>query len=282
MVKSLIQRWDVCRCICRLIFAILIGLPMGTAVAKNPEGQALPRPWVNKPSPGLADNLRHWHLTFELGQQQSASEKGIFPSFAPGYRDGTACLVNDLRPAPSIKLTAVAKRVRYVPRGSPHTDPDHLDVTREIIDTLRSPSIVKFVAREQFDNGQLDVETGLAVALVQDFEIALRTPKKKEHVWSINWRIERQTETSYAGYEAWGLFIRINGTLQPFYLAGRQSSGETPGVSYYYVLATGDLNGDGLDELVVREMGFEKEQDDLELWAWERGGPVTIARTPWR
>jgi len=78
------------------------------------------------------------------------------------------------------------------------------------------------------------------------------------------------------------LFIRINGTLQPFYLAGRQSSGETPGVSYYYVLATGDLNGDGIDELVVREMGFEKEQDDLELWAWERGGPVTIARTPWR
>jgi hypothetical protein len=240
------------------------------------------RPWVHKPSAGLAAKFQHWRLTFELGEQQSAPEKGIFASVGPGYSDGTARLVSDLTPAPSVKLTAVVKRVRYVRKGDGHTDPADKDVTSDVIDTLRSPEVIKFVEKERLNNVHLDVEKDFAVALVQDFDIALRTPRRKEHVWSVNWRVERQTETSYAGYEAWGLFTRISGALHPLYLAGRVSNGEAPGVSYYYVLATGDLNGDGIDELVAEEEGFEKEQDDLELWAWERGAPVTIHRMLWR
>lgn len=42
----------------------------------------------------------------------------------------------------------------------------------------------------------------------------------------------------------------------------------------------GDLDGDGIDELVVRNMEFEAEEDNLELWAWEHGGPVTIHKMP--
>jgi hypothetical protein len=46
------------------------------------------------------------------------------------------------------------------------------------------------------------------------------------------------------------------------------------------VLANGDLDGDGIDEIVVREMIFEAEDDYVQLWAWERGMPVTISKIP--
>jgi hypothetical protein len=69
--------------------------------------------------------------------------------------------------------------------------------------------------------------------------------------------------------------------LKPFRLvAVKQEQEEFGGHYYYYVLAVGDLDGDGIDELVVRRMEFEAESDNLELWAWEHGGPVTIHSTP--
>jgi hypothetical protein len=72
----------------------------------------------------------------------------------------------------------------------------------------------------------------------------------------------------------------VNGILKPFHLAARESwsSGETS--DYFYVLASGDLDGDGIDEMVVREMVFEAEEDYVQLWAWERGMPVTISKIP--
>jgi hypothetical protein len=42
----------------------------------------------------------------------------------------------------------------------------------------------------------------------------------------------------------------------------------------------GDLDGDGIDELIVRRMEFEAEEDNLELWAWEHDGPVTLDKIP--
>jgi len=167
-----------------------------------------------------------------------------------------------------------------VPHGEGHTDGADRDVTREIINTLRSSEVAKFVENNRLNNAHMDVEKHFAVAFVQEFDAVLRTPGQKEHVWSINWRLEHHTETSYDGYEAWGLFTRVGGALRPFYLAGRVSDGEGPGVSYYYLLATGDLNGDGIDEMVADETGFERELDNLELWAWERGAPVTIRKMP--
>jgi hypothetical protein len=253
---------------------LLVGAAYAEDASENPPFQ----PWIKKPSPRLEEKLRHWRLQFASGEVQNAPEKGLFPSFTPDQRGGTARVISDLKPPPLIRLRPVAPRTRYLREGDPPTEPDEKVVTKDLMDALRSPETARFITARRLDNAQLQLDRDIAVVLVQDFEATLRTPKRKEHVWSINWRVEHRTTTSYAGYEAWGLFTRVNGMLKPFYLAGARSSGETPMASYYYFLAVGDLNGDGVDELVVREVGFEKEEDDLEIWAWERGAPVQIHR----
>lgn len=263
---------------CLRIIVAVVGLLVSAAYAEDANENPPFQPWVKKPSPRLEEKLRHWRLRFDSGEVQSAPEKGLFPSFTPDQRGGTARVISDLKPPPLIRLSPVASRTRYLPEGDPPTKPDDKVVTKDLRDALRSREVAKFVTARRLDNAHLQLDRDIAVVLVQDFEAALRSPKRKEHVWSINWRVEHRTSTSYAGYEAWGLFTRVNGMLKPFYLAGAISSGETPMASYYYVLAAGDLNGDGIDELVAREVGFEKEEDDLEIWAWERGAPVRIHR----
>lgn len=68
------------------------------------------------------------------------------------------------------------------------------------------------------------------------------------------------------GCEAWGLFTKVNGVLKPFYLVGNVSSVEAS-ASYYYVLALGDLDGDGIDEPITRKLVLEPEADSLEILA---------------
>jgi hypothetical protein len=134
---------------------------------------------------------------------------------------------------------------------------------------------------QRLGSPRLDVGQNLAVALVQKFDAALRAPGHKEHIWSINWRAETNPgEPDYVGCEAWGLFTRVNGALKPFHLAARESWSGGQNTDYFYVLATGDLDGDGIDEMVVRETVFEAEEDYVQLWAWERGMPVTISKIP--
>jgi hypothetical protein len=263
----------------RLVSVALIGFPMDAAYSQDR--------WVGEPSRSVAAKLQHWRLNFELGEPVNAPEKGAFPSFTPGTReDGTARLVSDLRPSTPITLTPVAERTRYMPAGDPHTDPNDKAVTKEILDILRSREVVRFIAAEHVDDRRLDVEKNFAVALVQDFDVALRMPGKREHVWSINWRIDNASTSNGGdgvGYSGWGLFTRVNGALKPFHLAATKEpavDGNVGSSSYYYVLAVGDLNGDGIDELIVRHMEFEAEEDNLELWAWEHGGPVTIHKIP--
>jgi hypothetical protein len=279
-ISPIQKRQVVCVGFLRLLFAIAIGFPIGAACAQDKEENVLPPAWVSKPSPRLAAKFRHWRLKFELGKSTGAPEKGVFPSFSPGQqREGTARLVTDLGAPRPIKLTPVRERTRYLP-ATDQLNPNDKVITKEIVNIFRNPEIAKFVTTKHLDNPQLDLERNLAVVLVQDFEAALRARKKKEHIWSINWRVETKRTTDYVGYEAWGLFSRVNGVLRPFYLAGRNSIGEAPSASYYYILAVGDLDGDGIDELIAREMVFESEQDDLEIWAWERGAPATIHKIP--
>src|SRR5262249_31607483 len=154
------------------------------------------------------------------------------PSFTV-LEKGTARLVRAPGTFAPIRLTPVKGRTRYVPAWKRHPDPGDEVVTKEIVDLLRSHEIAQFIATGHIDSPQLDVEKNFAVALVQEFDIALRTPRKKEHVWSINWRIDNKwiptrNETNewtvtgnrgdVAGYSSWGLFTRVNGALKPFHL----------------------------------------------------------------
>jgi hypothetical protein len=256
----------------RLIFGAEIAFAIGPAHAEG-----IPfHPLVGKPSPNLASRLQHWRLTFKEGKKIDAPEKGAFSSYGPLMKDGTARLVNDVVPSATVKLTPVANRIRYLPATDARTDPKDRVVTPDILNILRGPEVAKYVASRRIGDPRLDVEKNFSVALVQEFDAALRTPGKREHIWSINWRIDTgQAAPNYVGYEAWGLFTSVNRVLKPFYLVGKVC-GEIPSAAYYYVLAVGDLDGDGIDELITREQVYEAEEDSLEIMAWERGAPVVV------
>jgi hypothetical protein len=276
----------------RFVFAIMTGFLIGAACAQNNEASSPIRPWVNQPSAALAAKFEHWRLKFEPGEPVNAPEKGAFPSFARA-REGTVRVVSDLGPSARIRLTPVTGRTRYVPPWDPRTDAKDKFVTKEIVDVLESDDVARFIAAEHVNDAFLDVERNFSVALVQEFDAALRTPKKKEHVWSLNWRIDNEwigtrneknewtaerNDRGTVGFEGWGVFTKMTGALKPFHLAAAKY--EYGGHPYYYVLAAGDLDGDGIDELVVKRVEFEAEQDNLEIWAWEHGGPVTIDKLP--
>jgi hypothetical protein len=275
----------------RLVVVTFIGFQLCPASAQKNEAGVSPRPWVNKPSPATAASLQHWRLKFEPGHAVDAPEKGDFSVNMRG-NDGTARLVSEF--STPTKLTPVIGRTRYVPKWEQRTDLHDKVVTKEMIELLRSPEITRFLATEHVDDPQLNIEKNFAVALVQEFDIALRTPAKKEHIWSINWRVANEwiatksdsnewttkiNDSNPVGYSVWGLFTKVNGVMKPFHLAATRD--ETIGASpYYYVLAIGDLDGNGIDELIVNRIEFEAEESLLELWAWEHGGPVVIQKLP--
>jgi hypothetical protein len=239
------------------------------------------RPWVQQPSPRLAARLKGWRMRFVPDKAVPDPVNGVFASFSYLSNDSTVRLLKGDSPAP-VKLTPVASRTRYVAKSESRTDPEDRIITRDLVEVLTSQDIARFIASRRLASPRLDVEQALAVAQVQEFDVALRTPGHKEHVWSINWRVETNPgePDDYVGYEAWGLFTRVKGALKPFHLAARESWSSGENTDYFYVLATGDLDGNGIDEMVVREMVFEAEDDYVQLWAWERDGPVTISKIP--
>lgn len=272
-------------------FVTLMGFLIDPADAQNKEAGMSPRPWVSEPSPALAASLQRWQINFEPGKPVDAAEKGDFAVNMRG-RDGTARLVSSSSESP--KLVPVKGRTRYVPPHDPRTDPHDKVVTKEIIQLLRGREITRFLVAEHIDDPQLDVDNNFSVALVQEFDVALRTPGEREHVWSINWRVAndwiatkndknewtiKRNDSNPRGYSSWGLFTKKNGVLKPFHLAAKwdEDIGTSP---YYHILAVGDLDGNGIDELIVNRIEFEAEEAMLELWGWEHGGPVAIRKLP--
>lgn len=250
--------------------------------AKPAANQDAPsRPWAKQPSPRLAARLQGWHVAYVPDKSVPDPARGVFASFSYTGNDSTVRLLKNGSSAP-VKLTPVPWRTRYVPRSESRTDTEDRVITQDLVDVLSSRAIARFVTSQRLGSPRLNVGKNLAVVLVQEFDAALSATGHKEHIWSINWRVETDPgkPDDYVGFEAWGLFTRVNGAMNPFHLAARESAANGENTDYFYMLAIGDLDGDGIDELVVREMLFEAEEDYVQLWAWERGMPVTISKIP--
>lgn len=87
--------------------------------------------------------------------------------------------------------------------------------------SLLAPQAI--LSTEHLDMLPLVFAKSFAVALVQDFDVALRSPGRKEHVRSINWRVANdrimtrdrnekwqatQNNVDPVGCTAWALFTR--------------------------------------------------------------------------
>jgi len=261
---------------CRLATLVLgLGLFVGLAFAEG-RGDVEPVPLVTRSSPARAAQFRHWQFWFEAGEPHDAPENGIFP-WLGNLRTGIARLVEDGN-TPRRRLTPVAKRTRYVGADADRA-PDDRVVTNELIDVLRRKDVAQRMGNDLPSVKLLDYEKDLSVALVQDFEAALRVRGQKERFWSIHWRIVHQTSMTFAGVEIWGLFTRENGVLKPFHLRASEASGEIAH-DYVQVLAVGDLDRDGIDELTVRVREYEPEDDRFAILALERGVPVYVVESP--
>ncbi|CCD99428.1 hypothetical protein [Bradyrhizobium sp. STM 3809] len=220
-------------------------------------------------------------MTFVPDKARPDPGRGTFASFSYLSQDSTVRLLKSGKPSP-VRLTPVAWRTRYVARSDSRTDPKDRVITPELLTSLSGSGIARFLSARKLGSPRLDVTRNTAVVQVQELDAALETPRVKQHVWSINWRVETDPgkPDDYVGYEAWGLFRKIDGVLRPLYLAAREAWSTGENSDYFYLLATGDLDGDGIDEMIAREMVFEGEQDYVQLWAWEHGRPVVICKIP--
>jgi len=258
-----------------LIVMLAAGLMAGQCYAQSADHSDLPRPWLKLPSPAFANQFKQWKLKFEAGKPYSAPEKGIF-TWQGRYRQGIARLIGNSDSAEPVRIRPVAGLRMYVPAGAAH-DRNTSVLTTDLIDILSRPDVSKLIDKDRLGVGELDYSKDLKFAWVQDFEAAVRIPEKIEHIVSIKWRLVRESRDSYSGMDVWGVFIRTSGTLKPFYLvASKTYPDDHENIEF---VGVGDLNRDGIDELVARVLLDEPEDDRHAIVAWEQGALVIVSDT---
>jgi hypothetical protein len=229
--------------------------------------------WVNPPSPALSKQFKNWQLAFEEGESHDDPGRGIF-SWRGRYRQGIGRLV--AKPPRHVALAPVAASTQYVGMNVPRKS-GQLVITRELTNVFHQADVLGLINKYGLAIGPLDYATDLEFARVQHFAAALRTPRKKEQIVSIRWRATHDAKENRFGMALWGVFAREGNGLKPIHLVANRAYTEDE--DEFEVLAVGDLNGDGIDELIARVFVYEPEDDRLAILEWERGALVSLYDT---
>ena len=241
--------------------------------AQDTSDSARSPPWVGSASPSLAKQFSKWQMKFEAGRPHAVPEKGIF-AWQGRYRQGLARLVSIPTQEAYPTLTPVKSFARYRKARAARGAGD-LAVPPELINILRQPDVAKLINKDRSYAGAVNYDKDLEYVLIQNFDAALRVPGKREPLQSITWRFISDAPDRSYGMEVWGIFAHVEGSLVPLYVvASKAYSDYSP--DHYLFLAVGDLNGDGIDELITQVLEDEAEDARFAILEWERGSPVIL------
>ncbi len=162
------------------------------------------------------------------------------------YRQGIGRLV--AKPPQHVALAPVAASTQYVKMNVPRKS-GQLVITPELTNVFHQADVLELINKYGLAIGPLNYVTDLEFARVQHFAAALRTPRKKEQIVSIRWRATQDAKGNRFGMAVWGVFVREGNGLKPIHLVANRAAEDD---DEFEVLAVGDLNGDGIDELIAR------------------------------
>jgi hypothetical protein len=229
-------------------------------------------PLIRRASPAFAARFFGWKIVFEAGTQTASPQRGVF-DWHSTTREGNARLSNRRSPKNIVRLVEVAKRRCSSDRDSQDNSIDP-KAQAEIKRILATSDLSKFIEGDLREKKLSYAD--LNDACVQEFEAAL-TRSNKQSIRTIVWHFIRETETKVARVDVWSIFVRNGDTFKPRYVA--RIFGEWGTTDLFEVLAVGDLNGDGVDEWIMREIEFEAEEDHLAIVSWEADSPVIVYDT---
>jgi hypothetical protein len=241
--------------------------------AQNASNSEPSRPWVGSAFPSLAKQFSKWQIKFEAGRPYAVPEKGVF-AWQGRYRQGIARLVSIPTQEAQPTLTPVKSLARY--RGARAArETGDLAVTPELITILQQPDVTNLINKDRSYAGAVNYDRDLEYVLVQNFDAALRVPGKRERIQSITWRFINNQPDQSGGMEVWGIFAHVERSLVPLYVvASKAYSDYSP--DHYLFLVVGDLNGDGIDELITQVLEDEPEDARFAILERERGSPVIL------
>ncbi len=151
--------------------------------------------------------------------------------------------------------------------------------TREQQNRVLDPRLTRAELRALF--ARPDIQTAFRAApltctsdrdrvKVQTFRARYNRSRPSELVWSIDWLCVHDNDELLGAF--WGVFRSAGDRLVPVYLSGRKA--RTNYGNSYDILGVGDLDGDGIDELIVEELLLEGHVN--EVLTWHGGKPVVV------
>lgn len=146
---------------------------------------------------------------------------------------------------------------------------------KTFINLLRRKDVAAFLASDRANAAPIDTMGDLRLIGWQQFDITLDPRRSRERVWSITYFWKREGD-AYASMKLWGLFTGSRAIPRtPLFLwKSDEVTWEQQNSGDFSVDFVADLNGDGVEEIIVRRSIFEGYGDAI--LAWSSRGPVVI------